>query len=91
MSTTTDLAVAAVLFGPGLAAAVPVLLSQRGARTDSAAIQQVLAESAAERATRATTGDGQAPPDGGEPAPTPAAEPVVRLATVLPFRTRAAA
>ncbi|MFB7617164.1 hypothetical protein [Kitasatospora sp. NPDC056181] len=84
MSTTTDAITAAVLFGPGLALAVPVLISQRGAKTDSAAVQRVLAESAAERAARAAT-DSAAPPDGGEGAPALADGQPARLATVLPF------
>lgn len=85
MSTTTDLVTAAVLFGPGLAGAAAIAYTWRGASTDSAAVRQVLAESAAERAARATVTDGAVPPDGGEGAPTPAAEQPARLATVIPF------
>ncbi|TYC71346.1 hypothetical protein [Streptomyces sp. CB01881] len=84
MSTTTDILTAAGLLGPGIALAVPVLISQRGAKTDSAAVKQVLAESAAERAARAVT-DSAAPPDGGEGAPTLTDRQPARLATVLPF------
>ncbi|MGW4894415.1 hypothetical protein ACWEQL_19400 [Kitasatospora sp. NPDC004240] len=84
MSTTTDLITAAVLFGPGIAGAAAIAHTWRGAATDSAAIQQVLAESAAERAARVAV-DGAAPPDGGEGAPAPVAEQAARLATVIPF------
>ncbi|MFG3050178.1 hypothetical protein ACGFZP_04360 [Kitasatospora sp. NPDC048239] len=83
MSTTTDAITAAVLFGPGAVLGAAALISQRGHRTDSAAIRTVLAESAAERANRAA--DSAAPPDGGEGAPAPATEQPASLATVLPF------
>ncbi|MFJ7910027.1 hypothetical protein [Kitasatospora sp. NPDC096204] len=83
MSTTTDAITAAVLFGPGVVLGAAVLISQRGARADSTAVQQVLAESAAERATRTARTD-TAPPDGGEGAPAPTTAPV-RLATILAF------
>ncbi|MEV6208660.1 hypothetical protein [Kitasatospora sp. NPDC051914] len=78
---TTDLVTAAVLFGPGLAGTAAYLHTQRGWRTDTAAVRTVLAESATARAA-----EGGLPPQGGEPAPdtTETAEPV-RLATVLPF------
>ncbi|MFD8319151.1 hypothetical protein [Kitasatospora purpeofusca] len=93
MSTTTDAITAAVLFGPGAVLGACHLVSRRGDKSDSAAVRQVLAESAAERATR-TAGSDTAPPDGGEGAPTPAhAEQPVRLATVHQFpagRRRAA-
>ncbi|GAA1092096.1 hypothetical protein [Kitasatospora arboriphila] len=81
---TADLVTAAVLFGPGIAGTAAYLTTQRGWRTDSAAVRTVLAESAAARAAA----DNGTPPRGGEPAPdtTAAAEPV-RLATVLPFPT----
>ncbi|MEV6207191.1 hypothetical protein [Kitasatospora sp. NPDC051914] len=82
MSTATDLVTAAVLFGPGIAGTAAYLHTQRGWRTDAAAVETVLAESAAHRAA-----DNGTPPRGGEPAPdTTEAEPV-RLATVLPFPT----
>ncbi|WP_369183660.1 hypothetical protein [Streptomyces sp. Y1] len=84
MSTTTSAITAAVLFGPGALLGAATLITQRGARTDSAAVHQVLAESAAERAARATTPD-TAPPDGGEGAPAPATEQPAPLATVLAF------
>ncbi|MFC5667496.1 hypothetical protein ACFP3U_31570 [Kitasatospora misakiensis] len=50
----------------------------------TAAVRTVLAESAAERATR-TAGPDTAPPDGGEGAPTPADARPVPLAIVLAF------
>ncbi|MFD8706120.1 hypothetical protein ACFV1W_26540 [Kitasatospora sp. NPDC059648] len=84
MSTTSDLVTAAVLMAPGAILSIPIVLSQRGARTDSAAVMQVLAESAAERAARTAATD-IAPPDGGEGIPTPASETPIRLAAVLPF------
>ncbi|MCG6494910.1 hypothetical protein [Kitasatospora sp. A2-31] len=83
MSATTDAITAAVLFGPGLAGTAALALTWRGAKADSAAVRQVLAESAAARAAQQQT----APPDGGEGAPTPTAEQPTRLATVLPFPT----
>ncbi|MFC5664103.1 hypothetical protein ACFP3U_14055 [Kitasatospora misakiensis] len=85
MSTTTDAITAAVLFGPGAVLGAAALISQRGAKTESAAVRQVLAESAAERAARAATTD-TAPPDGGEPLPVPAVtEQPARLATIHQF------
>ncbi|MEW1907229.1 hypothetical protein AB0442_02075 [Kitasatospora sp. NPDC085895] len=80
----TDLVTAAVLFGPGLAGTAAYLTTQRGWRTDSAAVRTVLAESAA--AARAAVDNGT-PPRGGEPAPEAAPAEPVRLATVLPFPT----
>ncbi|MFJ4092214.1 hypothetical protein ACIPYS_11580 [Kitasatospora sp. NPDC089913] len=84
MSLTTDAITAAVLFGPGAVLGAAALISQRGDRAESAAVRQVLAESAAERAHRAAR-QASAPPDGGEGAPTPTTEQHVPLATVLPF------
>ncbi|MGY0463287.1 hypothetical protein ACW14Y_24000 [Kitasatospora sp. cg17-2] len=81
MSLTTDAITAAVLFGPGAVLGAATLISQRGDKTDSAAVRQVLAESAAHRAARQAI----APPDGGEGAPAPADGQPARLATVLPF------
>ncbi|MEU2628298.1 hypothetical protein [Kitasatospora sp. NPDC007106] len=80
--STADLVTAAVLFGPGLAGTAAYLTTQRGWRTDTAAVRTVLAESAAHRAA-----DGGLPPQGGEPAPESLAAEPVRLATVLPFPT----
>ncbi|MET8627732.1 hypothetical protein ABZW30_28975 [Kitasatospora sp. NPDC004669] len=88
MSTTSDLITAVVLMAPGAILSVPVVLSQRGARADSAAVQQALAASAAERAAR-TAAPETAPPDGGEGAPAPDTDAPLRLATVLPFPSRA--
>lgn len=89
MSTTTDILTAAVLFGPGLTGAAAYAVSMRGYRTDSAAIRQVLAESAAERAAKAAADlDGGTPPQGGEPAPAPASAPSAHLATVIDFPTQ---
>ncbi|GAB7182172.1 hypothetical protein ATKI12_2003 [Kitasatospora sp. Ki12] len=93
MSTTTDALTAAALLGPGTLLGAAALITQHRGRTDSAAVHQVLAESAAERANRTATTD-TAPPDGGEGAPAPAAEQPARLATVHQFpgaRTRRAA
>ncbi|RKT18148.1 hypothetical protein BX285_2565 [Streptomyces sp. 1114.5] len=84
MSTTTDAITAAVLIGPGALLGAAALITQRGAKADSAAVLQVLAESAAERAARTAETD-MAPPDGGEGAPAPVAETPARLATVLAF------
>ncbi|KJY38127.1 hypothetical protein [Streptomyces sp. NRRL S-495] len=84
MSTTADLVTAAVVLGPGAVLGVAHLVSRRGDKTDSAAVRQVLAESAANRATR-TVGPDTAPPDGGEGAPTPTTEQNAPLATVLAF------
>ncbi|MFJ4794815.1 hypothetical protein [Kitasatospora purpeofusca] len=84
MSLTTDAITAAVLFGPGAALGAATLVSRRGDKTDAAAVRQVLAESAAERAARAA-GAGIAPPDGGEGIPAPADGQNVPLATVLAF------
>ncbi|MCX4754290.1 hypothetical protein [Kitasatospora purpeofusca] len=84
MSTTADLVTAAVVFGPGAVLGACHLVSRRGDKSDSAAVRAVLAESAAERATR-TAGPDTAPPDGGEGAPTPADGQNVPLATVLAF------
>lgn len=81
MSTTTDLVAAAVLFGPGTLAAIPVVLSQRGSRADSARVRAVLDLSAHERALAAEQDDTATPPDGGEPLPEPAT--VVDLAPVV--------
>ncbi|MET9397628.1 hypothetical protein [Kitasatospora sp. NPDC002965] len=81
MSLTTDAITAAVLFGPGAVLGAATLISQRGDRTDSAAVRQVLAESAAHRAARHAS----APPDGGEGVPAPADGQNVPLATVLAF------
>ncbi|MFD8080721.1 hypothetical protein ACFV4F_03365 [Kitasatospora sp. NPDC059722] len=89
MSTTSDLITTAALLAPGAIAGAAAVISHRRGLAESAAVRQVLAESAAERAARAAAPD-TAPPDGGEGAPAPAAEPAVRLATVLQFRTRAA-
>lgn len=91
MSTTSDLITAAVLFGPGIALSIPILISQRGAKADSEAIQTVLAFSAAERAAALQNEDGPTPPHGGEPAPVPAPATVERLATVINFPTSTAA
>ncbi|MFJ9693663.1 hypothetical protein [Kitasatospora sp. NPDC101183] len=85
MSTTTDAITAAALFGPGALLGAAALISQRGAKGDSAAVRRVLAESAAERAARSAAGADMAPPDGGEGAPAPAAEQSARLATVHQF------
>ncbi|MET9176747.1 hypothetical protein ABZX88_00730 [Kitasatospora aureofaciens] len=87
MSTTTDAITAAVLFGPGAVLASAALITQHRGRTDSAAVLQVLAESAAERANRAAAGTDTAPPDGGEGAPAPVTEIPARLATVHEFPT----
>lgn len=85
MSTAENIA-AAVLIGPGVILSAAALLSQRGHRTDSAAVQLVLAESAAARAAQTTADTTTAPPDGGEGAPAPApGEQPVSLAPVLPF------
>ncbi|GAA5005707.1 hypothetical protein [Kitasatospora paranensis] len=81
--STADLVTAAVLFGPGIAGTAAYLTGQRGWRTDAAAVDTVLAESAH---ARATAGDG-VPPEGGEPAPDTAEAEPVQLATVLPFPT----
>ncbi|MEU1419529.1 hypothetical protein [Kitasatospora sp. NPDC005751] len=81
MSTTTDAIAVALLMTPGAVLGAAALISQRGARTDSAAVQLVLAESAAERAARQDI----APPDGGEGAPAPTTERPAGLATVLAF------
>ncbi|MFF2074632.1 hypothetical protein ACFVXG_07735 [Kitasatospora sp. NPDC058162] len=85
MSTTAAAITAAVLFGPGTVLGAAALITQRGSRTDTAAVMQVLAESAAERAHRAVAGADTAPPDGGEGAPAPAAEQPAPLATVHQF------
>ncbi|MDH6705332.1 hypothetical protein P3T27_002042 [Kitasatospora sp. MAA19] len=92
MSTTSDLITTAVLIAPGALLSIPVAISQRGARADSAAVRQALAASAAERAARTTATTETAPPDGGEGAPAPAVEAAARLATVhqLPSARRAA-
>ncbi|MDY0809893.1 hypothetical protein [Kitasatospora purpeofusca] len=84
MSLTTDAITAAVLFGPGAVLGAATLVSRRGDKTDSAAVRQVLAESAANRAARAA-GTSIAPPDGGEGIPTPTDSQPVPLATVLAF------
>ncbi|MFI8454206.1 hypothetical protein [Kitasatospora sp. NPDC085464] len=84
MSTTTDAIAVALLMTPGAVLGAAALISQRGARADSAAVLQVLAESAAERAARAATTD-TAPPDGGEGAPAPVVDAPARLATVHQF------
>ncbi|MFD8083842.1 hypothetical protein ACFV4F_19310 [Kitasatospora sp. NPDC059722] len=84
MSTTTDAIAVALLMTPGAVLGAAALVSQRRGLADSAAVHQVLAESAAERAARAAATD-TAPPDGGEPIPAPLAEQPARLATVLPF------
>ncbi|MEE1788959.1 hypothetical protein PUR71_39575 [Streptomyces sp. SP17BM10] len=82
MSTPADIVTAALL-GTGAALSAAILISQRGAKAESVAVMQVLAESAAERAARAAAGTDTAPPDGGEGAPAPAmAEQPARLATV---------
>ncbi|MEV8096045.1 hypothetical protein [Kitasatospora sp. NPDC085879] len=80
---TADLVTAAVLFDPGIAGTAAYLHTQRGWRTDSAAVRTVLAESAAHRAAA----DNGTPPQGGEPAPEAAPVEPVQLATVLPFPT----
>ena len=85
MSTTSNLITAAVLFGPGLTGGAAVLRSQRGWRTDAAAVATVLAESAAERAAATDAGQHPVPPQGGEPAPDTVPAPVVHLAVVLDF------
>ncbi|MEU8512057.1 hypothetical protein AB0C76_10770 [Kitasatospora sp. NPDC048722] len=87
MSTPADIVTAALL-GTGAALSAAILISQRGARAESAAVMQVLAESAAERAARAAAGTDTAPPDGGEGAPAPAAEQPAQLATVHAFPER---
>ncbi|MFI8457659.1 hypothetical protein [Kitasatospora sp. NPDC085464] len=79
MSTTTDAITAAVLFGPGAVLSAAALITQHRGKADSAAVMQVLAESAAERAERAV------PPDGGEGAPAPTTGQSAPLATVLAF------
>ncbi|MFJ8625839.1 hypothetical protein ACIRD3_23745 [Kitasatospora sp. NPDC093550] len=85
MSTTTDALVTATLIAPGAILTAAALITQHRGKADSAAVNQVLAASAAERAARAATTD-TAPPDGGEGAPAPAVTaPAARLATVLPF------
>ncbi|MEU9077647.1 hypothetical protein [Kitasatospora sp. NPDC048538] len=91
MSTTTDALTTAVLLAPGMALSAAVLISQRRGRAESAAVLQVLADSAAQRANRAANAAGTAPPDGGEPTLAPTADAPARLATVLQFRPRNAA
>jgi hypothetical protein len=81
--STADLVTAAMLLGPGIAGTAAYLTGQRGWRTDAAAVETVLAESAH---ARAAAGDG-VPPQGGEPAPDTSPIEPVRLAAVLPFPT----
>lgn len=90
--STTDLAIATALFGPGIAAGIAYARSLRGWREDSDAIQTVLALSAAERAAALLDdADAPAPPDGGQPTPNPVAEIGPRLAAVIGLDTRRAA
>ncbi|MFJ4093982.1 hypothetical protein ACIPYS_20580 [Kitasatospora sp. NPDC089913] len=79
--STAETVAAAVLIGPGVILSAAALISQRGDKADSAAVRQVLAESATHRANRHAS----APPDGGEGAPAPTDGQHVPLATVLPF------
>ncbi|GGV04284.1 hypothetical protein GCM10010495_15000 [Kitasatospora herbaricolor] len=88
MSTTTDLVAAAVLFGPFVAGSAACAWSLRGHASDSAAVRQVLADHAAERAASGEDGGGTDPDR--EPAPDTVPAPVARLATVLPFPTTTA-
>ncbi|MFI9269816.1 hypothetical protein ACIGXM_03725 [Kitasatospora sp. NPDC052896] len=88
MSTTPDLITAAVLFGPETVIAGAIAWTWRGSRSDSAAVCQVLADSAAERAATQATDGGGTPPGDREPAPEPAPAPVMRLATVTDLTTR---
>ncbi|MER8186510.1 hypothetical protein [Kitasatospora sp. NPDC094015] len=90
--STTDLIAAALIFGPGTAGAAAYARSMRGQRADSARVQAVLANSAAERAALAEQQeDGSTPPPAREPAPIPQAAPSVRLAAVIDFPARQAA